>query len=234
MDTSGQEQQRRRTVGWAWDVGLPAGLLAVLLVVLAIDRFISKRIADKAPIIDVVFVLDQGPAMAGAVDAMKANCLETAAGLQAGGLDCRFAVIPFGRGANRIPSISLTGERPVFQQRLQDAPPAGNAPPAESNVEAIQQALRMDFRGGASVFFFLITNTPCQRREELAAIARQMNQRKIRAIIQADAAEQAVYRPLFQSGGRFFTIEGEDVTGPVAAPARGIRPTPGRPICWLP
>ena len=79
----------------------------------------------------------------------------------------------------------------------------------------------MDFRRDASVFFFLITNTPCQGREELAGITGQMNQRRIKAIIQANAAEQEVYRPLYQSGGRFFTIEGEDVTGPVAASSEG-------------
>ena len=126
MDASGHEQQRRRMIGW--DLGLPAGLLLVLLAVLAIDRFISKKITDKALTIDVVFVLDQGRAMAGVVDAMKANCLETAVGLQAGGMDCRFAVIPFGRGASGIPAIPLTGDLPAFQQRLKGAPPAGERP----------------------------------------------------------------------------------------------------------
>jgi hypothetical protein len=208
-------------MGWALDLGLPAGLLLVLLAVLAVDRFISRNITAQALRVEVVFVLDQGPAMAGVVDAMKTNCLEKAAGLHAGGLDCRFAVVPFGRGANKIPAIPLTSDLPGFKQRLLETPAASQTPPAESNAAALQQALRMDFRPDASVFLFLITNTPCQRGEDLAGIAGQMNQRGIRAIIQADAAEQDVYRLLYQDGGRFFTMEGEDVTGPIVASSEG-------------
>ena len=230
MDSTSHERPGRKMAGWILDAALPAGLLLALFVAWGIDRLVSKKTAVQAPV-DLVFVLDQGRGMMWLVDSVKTNCLEKAAALQAGGADCRFATIPFGRGMNLLPEIPLTGDLAVFKQQLMDTPAAGAAagpvPPVESSAEALRRALNLDFRPGATVFFFLITNTPCQQGDELARIAEQMDQRRIRAIVQADAAEQTLYRPLYQGGGRFFTIEGQDVTEPEVAARGGEQPDAG-------
>jgi hypothetical protein len=206
MSVLGRGQRRR----WAVDFGVLAGLAVALAAVLGIDRAIS----DVTPPLDLVFVLDQGRAMTRFVDSMKTNCCEKAEKLHADGVDCRFAVVPFGRGRNLIPAVPLTSDLAAFKQRLVATPDANAPPPAASSIEALESLLRMDFRPEAAVFFFLITKTECERRGELASLADPLTARGIHAIIQADIAEQETYRPFYQSGGRFFTLEGQDVTGP--------------------
>jgi hypothetical protein len=197
-------------------------------VVKKVDTYESKRLITRASMVDVVFLLDQGPQMRDGIDDLKAHCGQLAEALQAGGLDCRLAVVPFGspEGEQRIPAIPLTGDLAAFLQRLQAPPPAGAARPAASNVEALEEALRMEFLPGVEVLFFLITNTPLEQRVKLAAVAAEMKARGIKTIVQADPIEQEAYAPLWQNGGRFRSIAGDDAqaaeTSAAAAGTMGI------------
>ena len=211
MDPSGEQGSQTKAFRWIIDLGLSSGLLLAVAAVVAIDR----RQAPPPPptsSLDVVFLLDHGAQMQEMVAAMKANCLVKVDALRQDKLNCRFAVVPFGSGGkDNIPAIPLTADAEDFKRRLgQPAPPEGAAP--ASCAEALEQALRMDFCNG-SVVFFLTTRTPCQRPESLAELGRRMNQRQIKAVIQAEAAEKDVYQPLYRDGGRFFTVSGEDLTG---------------------
>jgi hypothetical protein len=180
-----------------------------------IDR--SEPTPPAAATVDLVFVLDQRPDMTDLIIAMKTSCLEKVEVLQSEGMDCRFAVIPFGRKANHIPYVLLMGDLARFKQQLTAPPPAAAAELASSASAALEQALGLEFRKDTPVLFYLISKTPCENAAELAAVGTRMDEHGITAIIQADAARKDSCRPLYQNGGRFFSMEGNDLTGPVAA-----------------
>ena len=213
MDPSGEQGSQTKAFRWIIDLGLSSGLLLAVAAVVAIDR----RQAPPPPptsSLDVVFLLDQGTQMQEMVAAMKANCLVKVDGFQRDKLNCRFAVVPFGSGGENIPAIPLTADVEEFKRQLGQPAQADFTPPA-SCAEALQQALKMDFRNG-DVVFFLTIRTPCQRPELLAELGCQMKQRKIKAVIQAEAAEKDVYLPLYRDDGQFFSVSGEDLTGPAS------------------
>jgi hypothetical protein len=203
-DASKSGENRRKLLGRYLDIGLPAGLLLAILAVLAVDRSIPTTV-------DLVFILDQRVIMRDLISGMKANCLEKAESLKAGGANCRFAVIPFGVKRNRIPMVPLTDDLEDFKQQLA-APSTEDRPePAASGEDAIKEALALNFRKDTQVLFFLISKAPCQDSKEISAVAHQMEERGITTLVQADATEQEICKPLYQSG-RFFSMEGEDLT----------------------
>lgn len=205
MDISGLEDQRQKLRGRYIDIGLPVGLILALLVVLAFDRNVPVTV-------DLVFILDQRTEMRDLIPGMKVNCLKKAEALKAGGANCRFAVIPFGAKRSRIPMVPLTEDVEKFKQSLR-ARSSDDAPePAETGAKALEQALGLNFRKDAQVLFFLISKSPCQNAGEMDAVAQQMKERGITSLVQADASEQDRCKPLYQNG-RFFSMEGEDLTG---------------------
>ncbi len=216
MDTPVPTEVRPRMFRLAMDIGLAAGLLLAVMAVLIVDLSGFGQIHT----VDLVFILDQRPAMRGVVKAMLANCVEKAEGLQASGLDCRFAVVPFGAKQNRISPVPLTSDVADFKRKLLDAPVAGAPDAVATSAEALGQAMALDFRKDAQVLFFLISKVPSQDTSEITNVAKELDQRGIMAIVQADAGEQDRCRPLYQNG-RFYSMEGDDLTGSrVAGQAR--------------
>lgn len=205
-------RQPRRLL--ALDAGLSTGLLLALVAVVIVDLSLSNTIPSA---IDLVFILDDGRAMTGAVDSMKANCLEQAKDLQARGIDCRYAVIPFGcadvPGVSRIPFTQDLGD---FTRQISTLSVNPDGHPVHSLADAIDNALELSFLEDASVFFFVVTNTPVQENNRLVELANQMASQDIHGVIQANASEQDALRCLYQNGGRFFTLQGEDLTEPSA------------------
>ncbi len=203
---------RRTRVRLVVDIGLFVGLLLATTVVVIADRHESQR---RAKMIDVVFLLDEGPNMQTAIERMKSNCRKTVDGLTI--KDCRFALVPFGGNgdADLIPSIPFAHDAEMFKKALGQSAATHGAKPAASVVEALEQALKLDFRVGVPLMFLLVTNTPCEHADQLVEIGSRMNQRKIIAVVQAEAGQKEVYLPLYRQGGRFFTIEGKDLTGTI-------------------
>ena len=108
------------------DIGLAAGLLSATTGVIIADRYESQR---RANMIDVVFLLDEGPKMqaANGIEPMKANCKNTVDGLKA--KDCRFALVPFGGNgdADLVPSLPFTRDSEAFAAALGQSAPAHGA-----------------------------------------------------------------------------------------------------------
>src|SRR4051794_2326343 len=205
MNPTSPQERRRNLLAWGMDAGLFGSLFLVLIVVQIIDRLRSGDTPDAVTGVDLVFLLDQGPSMRVFTDAMKASCLEKAEGLKSEGVDCRFAVIPFGRGRKRIPAVPFTKDLGEFKRRVNERPAPDGAQAEATLVTALEQALAMDFPEKAQVFFFLISKAPCKEDREVAGIGGRMSERGITAIIQADASEKEHCWSLYQDGGRFFS-----------------------------
>jgi hypothetical protein len=199
-------------LGWAVDAGMLGSLLLALIVVWLFDRVAPRPVGPDA--LDLVFVLDQGQSMRGYIDALKVSCLERANALKSGGIDCRFAVVSFGCGRKRISAVPLTDDLTAFEQQLDEAPAAGEPTAETTVVAALERALALEFRKDAPVLFLVISRAPCTDDREVAAIGSRMAERGITTIVQADASEKDHCLSLYKTGGRFFSMEGTDLTDP--------------------
>ena len=207
MKRSGQIQYR-----FLIDMSLLIGLSIAVIVVQILDRSNTK--------VDLVFVIDQQFDMKDALDAIKTNCVEKAQSLYSTGSDCRFAVIAFGGKQKRVPDIPLTKDLSVFRHQLKEAVPETTPTWPASSYEAMQQVLSFDFRQDASVIVFLISRIPFTDDGEFGSITEKIKKREIVMILQADAAEKERCNPLYQNGGRFYSMEGEDLTDSSSSPSK--------------
>jgi hypothetical protein len=212
MNATSDREPRRSMLGWAVDAGMLGSLLAGLIVVWLFDRSAPPLVPPDN--LDLVFVLDQGQSMRGFIDALKASCLERANAFKSGGIDCRFAVVPFGCGRKRISAVPLTDDLTAFEQQLDEAPAAGEPTAETTVVAALERALALEFRKDTPVLFFVISRAPCKDDREVAAIGSRMAERGITTIVQADASERDHCQSLYKNGGRFFSMEGTDLTDP--------------------
>lgn len=187
------------------DAAAVAGLLLAVVIVFAVDRSIPTKI-------DLVFVLDQRSEMRDLIAGMKSSCAEMAEGLKAGGVDCRFAVIPFGVKRRRVPVIPFTDSVVAFRDRLVGASVPEDPNAAPTAVEALRRALALSFRTNAQVVFYLISNDPCADATEVKRVAGQMAARGITTIVQSDQDRKACWQDLY-GHGRFFSMDGVDLSG---------------------
>lgn len=187
------------------DVSAIAALLLAVVIVFAVDRSTPVKL-------DLVFVLDQRSEMRDLISGMKSRCAEMAEGLKAGGVNCRFAVIPFGQKRRRVPVVPFTDSAVAFKNQLvgMDVPEDPNA--AATAVEALRRALSLDFRKDAQVLFYLISNDPCADGTSVKILADQMAARGITTIVQADAERKGCWQKLY-GHGRFFSMDGVDLSG---------------------
>lgn len=206
MDTSSHPEQGAKSRDLYIDLAWAGGLVLAVLMVVVFDRSVPTTV-------DLVFILDQRVTMRDLITGVKANCLEKVEALKASGLDCRFAVIPFGAKRRRIPTVPLTDDLEAFKRQLTSSIPLGAPEPADTGGKAIEQALALNFRKDAQVLFFVISKSPCQDPNEITTAARRMEERGVTAFVQADATEKENCKPLYQRG-RFFSMDGEDLTGP--------------------
>lgn len=185
-------------------------LFGALVTILIVDRLSSATGAE------VVFLVDQRPVMKSLRDPIRDRCIETAESLTAQGMQCRFAVVPFGGAKSYLPLIELTNDPKVLREQL--AADLGESAPADDTAEsAMQRALKWEFREGEPVIFYLISATPWTSADESRGIAKQLSERGIATFIQANQKSQAACQPLLDNGGRFITFDGKEATSQTAA-----------------
>ena len=196
----------------AIDVGVSLGLVLALGAVFTVDLATG---ANK-PVVDVVFMLDEGGGLRKSADQIKGNWLGTAESLSAQGFDCRFAVIPCPPQNGQVPRISFVADVEEFKRRLTviDSHPTqvGDDWPETDSLKALDDALKLDFRDDASPVVYLTTNDMFDDQVRLSQLADQYRERGVKAIIQAHESEQDFFRPLYNNGGKFYTLAGEDRT----------------------
>ena len=212
MDASHQKPQLTSTHWSRLDAASLIGLCLSLLVILLIDRFQTSSPLN-APV-DLVFVIDQRFEMKDLLGSVKTNCIEKARSLSASGAKCRIGTIPFGGSRSRFATIPLTSDIGSFEKQLMASETESPHPYPKTGRDAIQQALSLEFRQEASVILFLISKTPFADDDEISSIGKDIEERGIAAIVQADSSQKNRSRPLYQSGGRFYSMEGDDLTDP--------------------
>jgi len=202
---------RRRLCG---DVAASGLLVLAVASVVLFDRL---AVTAVEPPVDVVFLLDEGRSMSALVDAMRADCLEKAKKLRHSGMDCRFAVVPFGCADDpAFSEVPLTGNPDAFRRQFENPPASSVSAPLRSGIDAINRALELPFRSESSVFFFMISPQPVTPGDSLESVAHRIQQHGITAIIQAESSQRDTCRVLLNNGGRFFSFEGKDMTPPGA------------------
>ncbi len=168
-----------------------------------INRYDSQRLAAM---VDLVFLLDVAPGSLEYLRQRAAACGAEAQRHQGGGLDCRFALVPFGEPAEKhwLPPVTPTGDLEEFQRQLvvADSPP----PLPKHCVAALQDALKLRFRPGAAVQFVLLTSSPCGQPDAFRPLAQMLKDRNVETTVYARAEERETYLPLFREGGQFVAI----------------------------
>ena len=207
----GESAESRRQ--FALDLGVLCGLSLAIGIVFVADFAICA--ANKA-VMEIVFILDEGAGLVESADQFKRNWLRIAESLTTQGADCRFAVIPCHPESGQIPSVALTPDLTELECRLTEAVPDSGRPndpwPDTDCLKALEAALKLDFRDGASPVLFLTTNSIVEDEDRLFQLAAQCRDRGIKVIIQANRADQDVYRSLYENGGQFYTFAGENKT----------------------
>ncbi len=197
MDTTTKPSYRKR------DAIAGLALVGALITIVIVDRVVGPKGAE------IVFIVDQRPVMKSLRGAIRDRCLETAKSLHGQGMQCRFAVIPFGGQRSYLPSVELTDDLKVFHDQF-EAVPGEAAPLDDTAVSAIERALKWNYREGEPVIFYLISATPCANADEVRDVANQLGQRGIVTFIQAGEEAQAACQPLLDIGGRFITFDGKE------------------------
>lgn len=192
------------------DLTAAASLIVALVVVVQLDRL---ALLVPVPSVDLVFLLDEGRSMSAQLNAMRNDCLEKAKQLHANGVDCQFAIISFGCADDHVThATTLTADLNEFRKQVTESSPISSEHVLHSGIDALDQALGLPFRNDSTVLFFLVSVNPVHSGDPVGKVASRMRERGIVAIIQASASEEEVCRDLYQNGGRFFSLDGQDLT----------------------
>jgi len=211
------DQTFKTILKFVFDTVMALGLVSVLLLVFVWDSFHVKPAAPPQPL-HIVFLLNDHREMPPeAAQGMKANSLAQARSFVQKGQTVHFTVIPFGDG-QQIAPVADAGKISGLESGLH-AEPAG-AHDSNTLAGALKQALADVPAKDADVRFFIVSTMPVKNADALAGAARKINQRNIRAVVQADAKQQSIFRPLYKKAGRFIDFQGEDRTEPELLAAR--------------
>ncbi len=197
----------------ALDFGLPLGLFLAVIAVFAVDFVIGGAGGQT---LDVVFMFDEAAGLSEFAGDMKTNWLTIANSLNTQGHDCRFAVIPCQPNSTQIPTIPWTAKTADLERKLTGTMSDSGQPydpwPDTDFLQAVEDALKLDFRNDAVPMLFLTTNSIVEDEDRLLRLAQQCSDGGIKAIIQANPKDQDRFLPLYKHGGRFYSLTGENRT----------------------
>lgn len=118
----------------------------------------NVKAAGKADPIDIVFVFDQTGSMQDEIDSVRDNCLSFADMLSSSNMDYRLGLITFSDVIERTFGFLPNVEE--FKKRISLIRADGGGDEPENDLDALNAALKFDFRKDAKVVFILITDAP--------------------------------------------------------------------------
>lgn len=111
---------------------------------------------------DVVFVIDTTGSMSDKIEGLLKTCLAFAHELASSSIDYRLGLIGFGDLliGEKMSIYQLTDNAEEFREWIKKLPRTGGGDEPESSLDAVREALRMEFRPDAQKVVILITDAP--------------------------------------------------------------------------
>lgn len=166
-------------------------------------------VTGKSGAVDIVFLLDTTKSMDPFIEGLKKKCIDFAAVVRKDGYDCRLGLIGFGdvQEREKITVFEPTDDLQIFQTRVGTVPRTTGGDEPESSVEALREALRLQYRGGATVCFVHITDAGCHHREQLPKVREELRERGVVTYVVSLNRFANLYQQLCINGGKFYAIE---------------------------
>jgi Mg-chelatase subunit ChlD len=111
---------------------------------------------------DVVFVIDTTGSMSDKIEGLLKTCLAFAHELASSSIDYRLGLIGFGDLLlkEKMSIYPPTDKAETFQGWIKELPRTGGGDEPESSLDAVREALRLEFRPDAQKVVILITDAP--------------------------------------------------------------------------
>jgi hypothetical protein len=158
--------------------------------------------------VEVVFLMDVTSSMQPFIDGLKDKCIAFADEIRREGIDCRLGLVGFG-------DVNLNEPFTIFKPNA-DANEFQNAVAAlqltsggdidESSVEAIEQAMDMEFRPHTRICFVHITDAGCHNRQRIPELASSLKENKVVTYVISKPNLRSLYSRLCVNGGSFHAI----------------------------
>jgi hypothetical protein len=162
---------------------------------------------------DIVILIDSTGSMTPFIDELKEKCVAFSEQLDRQALEHRFALIGFGdvKEAPWLDVHAFTGDVAAFQNRVSGIARFDGGDPAESALDALEEALKLPFGDGAIRRFYLVTDAGYHEptRSGLTAVELAAQLEAERVLLHAFSRSQYEddYRTLLGETGRFGQIE---------------------------
>ena len=171
--------------------------------------------------VDIVFLMDITSSMRPYIEGLKKNCIEFANLVRKEGVDCQLGLIGFGDVEINEPIFVFppTSDIKAFEDHVAELPLTPGGDPPESDMEALDKALALQFRPHTRVCFVHITDAPCHHEEKIPATASMLKSRSIITYVVSQSELMSLYNPLCVNGGTFHSIQDakfEDILKQVA------------------
>jgi hypothetical protein len=132
-----------------------------------INRYDVKA-AGKVDPIDIVFVFDQTGSMQEEIDYVRDNCLYFADILKGSNMDYRLGLITFSDKIEK--SFGFVPGVEDFKKKISGIRANGGDDEPENDLEALNAALKFDFRKNAKVVFILITDSSYHQKDDFTPL----------------------------------------------------------------
>jgi hypothetical protein len=158
--------------------------------------------------VEVVFLMDVTSSMQPFIDGLKDECIAFAEEIRRDGIDCRLGLVGFGDvNLNEPFTIFKPNADPnEFQSAVAALQLTDGGDIDESSVEAIEQAMDMEFRPHTRICFVHITDAGCHHRQRIPELAASLKENKVVTYVISKPNLRSLYSRLCVNGGSFHAI----------------------------
>ena len=167
------------------------------------------KVTRKEVGVEVVFLMDVTSSMQPYIDGLKKKCIDFADEIRRDGIDCRLGLIGFG-DVNYNEPITVfkpTSDSKEFQDAVAGLELTNGGDSDESSVEAIEQAMELEFRPHARICFVHITDAGCHHKERLRDLGTSLKDNKVVTYVISNRVFRQLYNQLCVNGGSFYGIK---------------------------
>jgi hypothetical protein len=143
------------------------------------------------------------------IDGLKQKCIDFADEIRRDGIDCRLGLVGFGDvNYNEAMTVFKPNADPKeFQDAVAGLQLTNGGDADESSVEAIEQAMEMEFRPHTRICFVHITDAGCHHKERIRDLAAGLKENKVVTYVISQRILRQLYGQLCVNGGSFYGIK---------------------------